>query len=373
MTTETLLFANNAKSTLAASISNVATSLTLAPGAGALFPNPTPGSQYFVMTLSDALTNLTREIVHVTARSGDVCTIVRAQEGTSAAAWSAGDLANNRLTAGQMAAMAQIGVGVRTLAVGNLIFYVATTGSDSTGDGTVGTPWATIQHAWDVLQQTWDLAGQYTATINIANGTYAGLVANGPITGWNGANSIVFVGNAGSPTSVIVNNGAGNAFSANFGAQFTVTGCRVTASASGMDSLSPGSQINFNNVDFGACGFAHVFANGGNCQATGNYTISGSAPSHLMAQLCGTLECNGRTVTFSGSPAFSSGFAQCLRTSSIYAGGMTFAGTFAAATGPRFAVSLNSVIETGTAGVNLNYFPGNSAGTAVGATFGTYY
>ncbi len=100
------LFANNATSTLAGSINNVATSCNLAPGTGALFPDPDTG-EYFVLTFTDSATGLVNEIVHVTARATDTLTIVRAQEGTAAAAWNAGDLASSLITAGQLEIMAQ--------------------------------------------------------------------------------------------------------------------------------------------------------------------------------------------------------------------------------------------------------------------------
>lgn len=102
----TFIFANNASSTLAGPISNSATALNLASGQGALFPNPSAGQQ-FSMTLVDEATGLINEIVYCTARSGDTCTVVRAQEGTVAQAWFAGDVAAALVTAGQMAAMVQ--------------------------------------------------------------------------------------------------------------------------------------------------------------------------------------------------------------------------------------------------------------------------
>lgn len=101
------LFANNASSTLAAPLSDSATSLTLASGGGSLFPNPSSGQQ-FSITLVDAATGLQREIVYCTERTDDVCTIVRAQEGTVAQAWIAGDVAANLMTAGQAQAMQQV-------------------------------------------------------------------------------------------------------------------------------------------------------------------------------------------------------------------------------------------------------------------------
>ena len=106
-----ILFANNAKTTLASPIDSAATSVTVASGDGALFPNPT-GGNLFIATFVDAATGLVNEIVHVTARSGDVMTIVRAQEGTTARDWLAGDTFANFWTAGSAEAMLQQGQNV---------------------------------------------------------------------------------------------------------------------------------------------------------------------------------------------------------------------------------------------------------------------
>jgi hypothetical protein len=111
MTATTLLFADNASTVLASSITAAATTCTLAPGTGALFPNP-GANQAFPMSFVDAATGLLTEIVLVTARSGDtITTMVRGQEGTAARAWLAADLANCFWTAGALGAgaMAQIG------------------------------------------------------------------------------------------------------------------------------------------------------------------------------------------------------------------------------------------------------------------------
>lgn len=100
------LFANDASSTLAGPISNSAVSMNVASGQGALFPNPSAGQQ-FAGTFNDAATGLLTEIIYCTARTGDALTIERAQEGTVAQSWLAGDLFANLVTAGQMAAMVQ--------------------------------------------------------------------------------------------------------------------------------------------------------------------------------------------------------------------------------------------------------------------------
>jgi hypothetical protein len=68
----------------------------LTSGQGARFPTLT-ASDYFYATLIDTSNNL--EIVKCTARSTDVLTVVRAQESTTARAYSTGDRIEIRLTA----------------------------------------------------------------------------------------------------------------------------------------------------------------------------------------------------------------------------------------------------------------------------------
>ncbi|MBA8062418.1 hypothetical protein HV077_08410 [Citrobacter freundii] len=97
-----LLAANNAQTVLAAGISSTATSLTVNTGTGTLFPSPVTGTSFFKLTIIDAATGSLTEIVHVTARNGDVFTIQREQEGTVARAWSANDIAANMMTAGTL-------------------------------------------------------------------------------------------------------------------------------------------------------------------------------------------------------------------------------------------------------------------------------
>lgn len=90
-----VLYTNNAASILSASITNTAASFSVASGQGALFP-AISGGDYFYVTLLDSAGNI--EIVKVTARSADTLTITRAQDGTSARAWSAGDKVELRIT-----------------------------------------------------------------------------------------------------------------------------------------------------------------------------------------------------------------------------------------------------------------------------------
>ena len=103
-----LVWTNNASSTLASSIGSGATSLTVAAGTGSIFPSISSG-QTFKVTLSPASgTTPAQEIVLVTAISTDTMTIVRAQEGTIAQNWGTGSLVQNLITAGEMATFLQV-------------------------------------------------------------------------------------------------------------------------------------------------------------------------------------------------------------------------------------------------------------------------
>ena len=95
-------FTNNAATTLASGILAGATSLTVLSTTGAIFPTLTVGSGNFFYCTLQSTSGSGYEIVKVTARSGDVFTIVRAQEGTIATAFSAGDKFELRLTAGEL-------------------------------------------------------------------------------------------------------------------------------------------------------------------------------------------------------------------------------------------------------------------------------
>jgi len=91
---------NNVSTTLAANISDVATSLTITSATGF----PTLGANEFFDVTLEAGT--TREIVRVQGRTGTtLSSLLRGREGTTAVAWSAGSIVSIRLTAGQIAAL----------------------------------------------------------------------------------------------------------------------------------------------------------------------------------------------------------------------------------------------------------------------------
>lgn len=110
----TILWANNAATTIVGTVESTDNTINVAAGTGALFPIISNAGDYFCLTMYDAATGTHDEIMHVTAVVGDTFTVVRAQEGTQASEWNAGDTAQNLLTAGSLASFIQTGVGVNT-------------------------------------------------------------------------------------------------------------------------------------------------------------------------------------------------------------------------------------------------------------------
>ena len=106
-------WANNATTTIASGITSGDTTITVAGASGALFPAAGSGD-YFYATLNNSNNDI--EIVKVTSRSGDVMTVVRGQDGTTAAAWVGGDKFELRPTAAGLIAAAE-GANIIDLAV----------------------------------------------------------------------------------------------------------------------------------------------------------------------------------------------------------------------------------------------------------------
>ena len=96
------LFTNNAQGSLALGITATTTNIQLNAGAGSLFPQPSNIGEYFTLTLVSITDSTYFEIVECIARSGDMLTIVRAQEGTTAKSFNISDSVQLRITAASL-------------------------------------------------------------------------------------------------------------------------------------------------------------------------------------------------------------------------------------------------------------------------------
>lgn len=154
------LFSNNVDTTLASTLSDVATSAALTDGAGLQSPT---GGDYELLTLAAAGNY---EIVRVTARSTNTVTITRAQEGTTARSWSAG----TRVFAGVTAATLTGLRGIENTATGsNAIAF----GNDAVAPGSRGAAYG----AWSEANGADTVAVGYA----IANGARSVAIGEGAI------------------------------------------------------------------------------------------------------------------------------------------------------------------------------------------------
>lgn len=161
---------NNGSSLLAASIAASATTVTVTGGEGSRFPAIGAG-EWFPLTLVKLVGGVpVYEIVRVTARSGDSMTVTRAQEGTTAMTFSAGDRVELRTTAGVFDEFVRSGANV---SLGD-VTATALTGAKIKGGGAAYADAATSN------------------TLNVTNGPHQRWAPNAgaqvlTITGWPAA------------------------------------------------------------------------------------------------------------------------------------------------------------------------------------------
>lgn len=192
-----VLFTNNASTTLASGITAVATSITVATGQGSLFPNPS-APDFFYATLANASNVL--EIVKCTARSGDTLTVTRAQEGTTATAYSTGDKIELRPTAAGLSwKVDQDYAGTLS---GNLTFSGTHTVSGTTAlNGTLsGTGLTNYLASPAAIGGTTAAAGTFTTLTATTSVTAPNVVVNNTTVPANGiyrsaANTLAFATN----------------------------------------------------------------------------------------------------------------------------------------------------------------------------------
>lgn len=245
----------------------------------------------------------------------------------------------------------------REVLTANRTYYVRTDGSDSNNGlaDTSGGAFLTIAKAATVAA-TLDGA-TFNVTISAGSGTFS--------------ENVVLPAMLGSGTYTLTGAGTGSttiqAVRLATRSEWTITSFKVSG---GTNLLELGAYSKCNQsgaIEFGT-GTEHVYGRANSYWlCTANYTVSGAAARHWRFDEGGTVFAFGRTVTITGTPAFSGNFAYILYGTSAIVGSMTFSGS---ATGSRFYVGNNSIIATGGGGAS--YLPGNSAGTTDTASGGIY-
>lgn len=252
--------------------------------------------------------------------------------------------------------------GPREVLTADREYFVRTDGSDA-NTGRVNSAagaFRTFQRAVDVVRETLDLAGR-TVTIRAGNaGTYTGgFDLRGPLVGARGPDALVILGDTAAPATMVMSTtGTVPVVRASNGGQLSIAGFRLSSAGGPLVEALQHAAVHVTGaMDYGACpGGAQISARRlARIQIGASYAVSGGAAQHLRAANAGMVILEAVAVTLSGTPAFTT-FAAATVLSQVVTTGSTFAG---AATGSRYAVDLDSVIQT--SGVTL---PGSTAGTA---------
>jgi len=257
--------------------------------------------------------------------------------------------------------------GTRERLSANRTYYVRTDGSDSNTGlvDSAGGAFLTVQKAVNTIA-TLDLNG-FTATAQVRDGTYTGAVILKEVVGYSAPGCLVIQGNSGTPANVVISTTSANAFTAaNIAAVWDIKDLQIQTTTSGTGIRVTGARVRYGNVNFGACATAHTVVEfGAYLEVLSSYTISGNSAWHWFLQGSAVMHASGITITLSGTPAFGTEFVRAASSSYANVPSITFSGS---ATGTRYLVSLNGVVNTNGGGAS--YFPGNAAGST--ATGGQY-
>lgn len=255
-------------------------------------------------------------------------------------------------------------LGSREVLTANRTYYVRTDGNDSnTGlANTSGGAFLTIQKAIDTACSL-DLS-IYAVTIQVGAGTWSAAISLGS---YLGVGPITLQGDTGTPSNVTISRTSANCIDINNAlGKWVVTGFKYATTTSGYGVNAIASIIDIGVADFGACATGHVTSDQGAVVThTSNYTISGGSTRHWFPTSGSLIQCVSRTVTLTGTPAFSTAFLVASRAGGALISGNTFSG---AATGTRYIVTFNAWADV--AGGGATYLPGNAAGST--ATGGQY-
>lgn len=274
-----------------------------------------------------------------------------------------------------------LGSITRLKSTANINFYISTTGSDVTGDGSAGNPWATPQHAADTIGQNIDL-NSFTAFVNMADGSYVGPVINFYSSALGNqifptGGGIHFIGHVGDNTKVTwtINSNGFSVFDTETPCNIYVDWVTLSPSTSSVWGFTLDSNFSF--IVFNNCRFAApVGGSNRDCVITFNANsiiilnaieIVGNWNSVLKTSNNGpqvSVQFLGQFI-LTGTPAWAEAFVSIADLSQAFGNVSGFTGT---ATGKRYSAVSNGVIDTNGGGAN--YFPGNVAGTT--ATGGQY-
>ena len=250
-------------------------------------------------------------------------------------------------------------------------YYTRTDGSDS-NDGltdSAGGAFLTPQKAIDTAAGL--DSSIYNVTLDFGTGTYTGTFT---LKSMVGAGKIIIQGDNATPSNVVFHSTSGHCLSgSDLITVYHIIDLKVTGTGGSGGSIAStnGSFVKFGNIDFGGGAQSHLIAgNRGLLQCLSDYAITGAATYHMNSS-SGTILIQNKTVTITGTLAFST--FSIINAMGIYFlnAGTSFDISGATVTGRRYSVSGGSYILT--TGGGSTFFPGDVAGVGGTTTGGGVY
>lgn len=291
-----VLYSNNASSALSASITSSATSFSVTTGHGAKFP-AISNSDYFYVTLLS--TGGAIEIVKVTARSADTFTVVRAQDGTTGTAFTAGDKVELRITKAMLDDYkTDTRAGYLPLSGGTLTGALSGTTATMNGNAAIGTTLSSFVAGWYALEVGKNASIQTTTADNLFLGFnavygasgYVNKTANQASGGYffdTGGNAAIRYAAAQATTGAVIS----------WSVPFTFTGSTGAFNATGAITQAGNQVLHVGNYSSYALPLSGGTLTGSSTVNGANYIRFGANPSWSSTLQVGGDGVNGITRT----------------------------------------------------------------------------
>lgn len=269
--------------------------------------------------------------------------------------------------------------GTATVATGSPV-YSASTGSDSNSGlfNTTSTAFLTINGAYAAIVSAIDFAS-HVVILQVNDSVYTdGFL----FTGWVGGGQMVIQGNTVVPANCFINKSVvgvtplGSIFETNAPCPGTLSmkGFKFRSTSSARNALSifnagryQISDMEFNGIPASTFATAvSVGAAGVHLTIAGNIAITGSMPGWASCNEPAVMQAFTQTLVLTGVPAFDwNGVFFSNSGCTVGWGGITFLGS---ATGTRYQITNNGIVDTGGSGTS--YLPGNANGfTSTGGQY----
>lgn len=249
----------------------------------------------------------------------------------------------------------------RVYLTADAMVYLASTGSDTTGDGSIGNPWATATKAYEYAKRNLDLAGQWKVIVNLKDNMSGAWIFKGDLTGAEGDDSFMIRG---------INTNRNCLFIGSYlieeGAKVRIRYMAVQPDVNGNVWTVTDGVFLFGDINLNICNggvISNAVGPRSKVRALDQCTLVGIGSCHHVF----ISEDRAQTelavaMDVAGAPTWTGAFCQGDLGGMIDGTGFVNAGG-GYPTGPRYTACQFGIVWTGGSG-GPNFYPGSSAGNA---------